>query len=77
MRILANENMPGDAVAALRVRGHDVVWVRTEMPELDRLDLAIAHSAELGQAGNGKMACLAPFCSSPSSSPPAPPGHTS
>ena len=32
MRVLADENFPGDAVAALRQRGHDVVWVRTEMP---------------------------------------------
>jgi len=32
MRILANENLPGDAVAALRLRGHDVVWVRDGAP---------------------------------------------
>jgi len=32
MRILANENFPGDAVAALRLHGHDVVWVRTDAP---------------------------------------------
>ena len=32
MRILANENFPGDAVMALRQRGHDVVWVRTDAP---------------------------------------------
>ena len=32
MRILANENFPGEAVAALRSRGHDVVWIRTEAP---------------------------------------------
>jgi len=32
MRILANENFPGDAVKALRARGHDVVWIRTEAP---------------------------------------------
>jgi predicted nuclease of predicted toxin-antitoxin system len=32
MRILANENFPGDAIAALRERGHDVVWIRTEAP---------------------------------------------
>jgi predicted nuclease of predicted toxin-antitoxin system len=32
MRILANENVPGDAVAALRARGHDVLWARTDMP---------------------------------------------
>jgi predicted nuclease of predicted toxin-antitoxin system len=32
MRILANENFPGEAVAALRARGHDVAWVRTDAP---------------------------------------------
>jgi predicted nuclease of predicted toxin-antitoxin system len=32
MRILANENFPGDAVAALQLHGHDVVWVRTSAP---------------------------------------------
>ena len=32
MRILANENFPGDAIMALRQRGHDVVWVRTDAP---------------------------------------------
>ncbi len=32
MRLLANENFPGDAVAALRDRGHDVAWVRTDAP---------------------------------------------
>ncbi len=32
MRILANENFPGDAIAALRQRGHDVAWVRTDAP---------------------------------------------
>ena len=32
MRILANENFPGLAITALRSRGHDVVWVRTDSP---------------------------------------------
>lgn len=32
MRILANENIPGDAVQLLRGRGHDVSWIRTESP---------------------------------------------
>ena len=32
MHILANENFPGEAVEALRQKGHDVVWVRTESP---------------------------------------------
>ena len=32
MRVLANENFPGVAVEALRSRGHDVAWVRTDSP---------------------------------------------
>jgi len=32
VRILANENFPGEAVKALRSGGHDVVWVRTDAP---------------------------------------------
>jgi predicted nuclease of predicted toxin-antitoxin system len=32
MRFLANENLPGDAVAALERAGHDIVWVRTAAP---------------------------------------------
>lgn len=32
MRLLANENFPGPAVAALRQAGHDVFWARTDCP---------------------------------------------
>lgn len=32
MQFLANENFPGDAVAALREAGQDVAWVRTDAP---------------------------------------------
>lgn len=32
MRFLANKNFPLDAVEALRIAGHDVVWIRTESP---------------------------------------------
>jgi len=32
MRIIANENIPGDAVNALKQAGHDVIWIRTEAP---------------------------------------------
>ena|SRR5262245_43232522 len=45
MRLLANENFPAQAVEALRLRGHDVAWVRTDAPgSSDRqvLDRAIA-----------------------------------
>ena len=32
MRLLANENFPREAVDALRSRGHDLAWVRTDSP---------------------------------------------
>ncbi len=32
LRILANENVPGDVVAALRQERHDVLWMRTDAP---------------------------------------------
>lgn len=39
MRILANENMPADAVDLLRVCGHDVCWVRSDQPGASDEDL--------------------------------------
>lgn len=37
MRLVANENFPGDAVEALRAQGHEVAWVRDDAPgSLDR-----------------------------------------
>ena len=44
MRLLANENFPGAAVAALRNAGHDVLWVRTESP--GATDRAVLHAAQ-------------------------------
>jgi hypothetical protein len=35
VRFLADENLPGRLVAALRDLGHDVAWVRTEAPGSD------------------------------------------
>jgi Domain of unknown function (DUF5615) len=32
MRLLADENFPLPAVAALRQAGHDVTWARTDTP---------------------------------------------
>ena len=32
MRFLANENVPGPVVAALRERDHDVFWIEESMP---------------------------------------------
>ena len=47
MRILANENFPGDAIAALRQRGHDVAWIRTDAPgSSDRQVLARAETED-------------------------------
>lgn len=50
MRILADENIPASAVTALRAAGHDVVWVRTDMPgarDSDVIARAIADSRVL------------------------------
>ncbi len=43
MRLLANENVPQEAVDALRQRGHDVAWRRTEAPGSD--DVAVLERA--------------------------------
>ena len=32
MRLLANENFPGNAVTALQNAGHDVIWIRIAAP---------------------------------------------
>lgn len=45
MRILADENFPGDAVEELRARGHDVRWIRTEAPGID--DRLVLHQARV------------------------------
>lgn len=39
MDLLANENFPGIAVEALRARGHDVKWVRTEAPGISDIEV--------------------------------------
>jgi predicted nuclease of predicted toxin-antitoxin system len=47
MRLLANEDLPDEAVTALRSAGHDVVWVRTEAPGMGDPDvLALAAREE-------------------------------
>jgi hypothetical protein len=48
LRILADENFPGDAVHALRHRGHDVVWVHTSMPAASD-KIVLAHAGEQGR----------------------------
>lgn len=43
MRLLADENFPGDAVSALREQGHDALWIRTHAPgSLDPIVLSLA-----------------------------------
>ncbi len=39
MLILANENFPGDAVIALRQRGHDVAWIRSDSPGISDVEV--------------------------------------
>lgn len=39
MRLLANENFPGDAVLALRQHGHDVAWIRTDSPGISDVEV--------------------------------------
>ena len=47
MRLFANEDLPDEAVTALRSAGHDVVWVRTEAPGMGDPDvLALAARQE-------------------------------
>ena len=46
MRILADENVPGDAVTALRERGHDVAWMRADAPGSS--DLQVIARAQAG-----------------------------
>ena len=40
MRILVDENTAGAVVAELRRRGHDVIWVATDMPGARDEDIA-------------------------------------
>jgi predicted nuclease of predicted toxin-antitoxin system len=44
IRLLANENIPLDAVEALRAAGHDVAWVRED--SLNESDRNILHRAQ-------------------------------
>lgn len=47
MRLLADENFPGDAVTALQARGHDIGWIRTLAPGVsDREVLRLAQAEE-------------------------------
>jgi predicted nuclease of predicted toxin-antitoxin system len=46
VRILADENFPGDAVLALRERGHDVAWIRSDAPGSSDLQVIARAQAE-------------------------------
>jgi predicted nuclease of predicted toxin-antitoxin system len=39
LRLLADENVPGVAVEALRARGHNVLWIRTAVPGSSDLEV--------------------------------------
>jgi len=45
-RLLADENMPSDVVAALRSDGHDVAWIREVAPAADDNAVLARASAE-------------------------------
>lgn len=46
MKFLANENVAGDAVDALREKGHDVAWIRTDAPGSKDEDILARAGAE-------------------------------
>lgn len=47
MKFLSNENVAFDAIAALREKGHDVVWIKTDAPgSSDEVVLARAVAEE-------------------------------
>lgn len=47
MRILADENFPGDIVKTLRIEGYDVLWIRTDAPGIsDKAILAFTQTEQ-------------------------------
>ena len=46
MRLLANENFPGLAITALRLRGHDTLWIREDSPGISDHDVLSRATAE-------------------------------
>jgi predicted nuclease of predicted toxin-antitoxin system len=46
VRILADENFPGDAVLALQERGHDVAWMRSDAPGSSDVQIIARAQAE-------------------------------
>jgi hypothetical protein len=47
MRVLANENFPAVAVDALRLAGHDVIWIRTVSPGISDREVLARDIADL------------------------------
>ena len=68
MRFIANENIPGPVVQALRDRAHDVLWVKERMPGADdRTVLALAQAEQrvvltLGHRFRRACVSIAPSC---------------
>ncbi len=46
MRYLANENFPELAVTAIRLRGHDVVWIREDDPGISDFEVLARATTE-------------------------------
>jgi predicted nuclease of predicted toxin-antitoxin system len=46
LRILANENFPGEAVEALRSQGHDVAWVGSDAAGITDIEVVKRASTE-------------------------------
>ena len=46
MRFLANENFPELAVTAIRLRGHDVVWIREDDPGISDFEVLARATTE-------------------------------
>ena len=53
MRLLADENFPLPTIEALRQAGHDVTWVRTDLP--GKGDLALLDIAEVTAASGRSL----------------------
>lgn len=56
MRLLANENIPLEAVRVLRERGHDVLWIRTETPGIADTEV-IARATMEKRSRSSAFAC--------------------
>jgi hypothetical protein len=57
MKLLANENFPLLVVSALRDIGHDVLWIRTDMPgAMDDVILQRAQDAMADRASSRQRA---------------------